>query len=300
MGMNNPITRVLMLASLGAYAFIYIPGVVLLTLDIHYPNSEWVSSLLLTLAGISATMWAVVNYGWRGLRFAALVLLLSFLVEYLGVRTGRIFGPYQYTNILSPLLADTVPLAIPFAWVTVVLAAWRVVNEQGGPPPTPTAVSATHIAGEQGVIYHAPTKQLKTQNSKLKIVFAGLLIMLLDLLIEPVAVYVTKFWYWQQGGVYYGIPAQNFAAWLGVGMVMALLAAQLGGNGKGRTAMRPYDSDETVGYAFLPPLLYLMNALLFGAVAVAHGYIVTGLFAVVGLGLGLRGLARSLAHRPPH
>ncbi len=254
--MNNPLTRVLLLSSFGAYTFLYVPSVVLLALDIKYANSEWVGSLLLTLAGVSAVMWVVVNRGLRrGLGFAGAVLLLSFIVEYLGVSSGLVFGPYQYTTVLTPLLF-TVPLAIPFAWLTVVLAAWCVAN--------------------------AVLAQFNIQNSTFKIVFAGLLTMLLDLLIEPVAVYVSGYWLWQRGGIYYGIPTQNFIAWAVIGGLMALVAAWFIGNPMPRPA-----------YAFLPPTLYLMNALLFGVVAIAHGYVVTGLLAVVGIALGGRALLGS-------
>ncbi len=290
--MNNPVTRVLLLSSFGAYAFIYVPGVILLALDIKYPNSEWVSSLLLILAGLSAALWVVVNRGLgRGLGFAGAVLLLSFSVEYLGVSTGFIFGPYQYTTVLAPLLF-TVPLAIPFAWLTVVLASWYVANAFTPPQPSPKIGEGVNITlpqpspmiGEGGL----PAPALKTQNSKLKtLALAGLLTVLLDLLIEPVAVYVSGYWLWQRGGIYYGIPAQNFIAWAVVGGLMALLAARFIGNPTSRSA-----------YAFLPPMLYIMNALLFGVVALAHGYVVTGLLAALALTLGGWALYSTLPHAP--
>lgn len=110
--------------------------------------------------------------------------------------------------------------------------------------------------------------------------------MLLDLLIEPVAVHVSGYWLWQRGGVYYGIPAQNFIAWAVIGGLMALLAARLIGNPASRPA-----------FAFLPPALYIMNALLFGVVAFAHGYIVTGLLAALALTLGGRALVNVLRIR---
>jgi uncharacterized membrane protein len=275
--MNNPVTRVLMLASFGAYAFIYIPGVVLLSFDIKYPNSEWVSSLLLILAGLSAAMWVIVNRGLRrGLLFTAAVLLLSYLIEYLGVNTGRIFGPYQYTSVLSPLLFS-VPLAIPFAWLSVVLAAWFVANAL----PHLTWPTQRGVLGDKERAHvSAPLQGMKPSlithySSLIPIALAGLLTMLLDLLIEPVAVYVSGYWRWQQSGLYYGIPAQNFIAWAGAGALIALVAARYLG-----------ELSPTFAFAFLPPLLYIMNALLFGVVALAHGYIITGLLALVALVLG--------------
>jgi uncharacterized membrane protein len=291
--MNNPVTRVLMLSSFGAYAFIYIPGVVLLALDIRYPNSEWVSSLLLALAGLSAALWVVVNRGLgRGLGFAGVVLLLSFVVEYIGVHSGLIFGPYQYTTALPPLLL-TVPLAIPFAWLTVVLASWYVASSiiNHSPQPSPArgegAARAPHAPTTQRSSLKPQTSNLITAHSSLlTIMVAGLLTMLLDLLIEPVAVYVNGYWLWQRGGVYYGIPAQNFIAWAVVGGLMALLAARLVGSPTPRPA-----------FAFLPPTLYIMNALLFGVVALAHGYIVTGLLAALALTLGGRALVNVLQAR---
>ena len=274
--MNNPITRVLLLSSFGAYAFIYVPSVVLLALDIKYPNSEWVGSLLLILAGFSAALWVVVNRGLgQGLGFAGAVLLLSFSVEYLGVSTGVIFGPYQYTNVLAPLLL-TVPIAIPFAWLTVVLAAWYVASTM----LLGRANNGSPLQTDSKQHSYPPNLQLKPQTSNLStVVVAGLLTMLLDLLIEPVAVHVSGYWLWLRGGIYYGIPAQNFIAWAVIGGLMALLAAWFIGNPTPPRA-----------YGFLPPTLYIMNALLFGVVALAHGYVVTGLLAVFALALGGRAL----------
>ncbi|PZS01840.1 MAG: hypothetical protein DLM69_04650 [Candidatus Chloroheliales bacterium] len=285
--MNNPVTRVLMLSSFGAYAFIYVPGVVLLALDIKYPNSEWVNSLLLVLAGLSAVLWVVVNRGiGRGIGFAGAVLLLSFAVEYLGVRSGLIFGPYQYTTVLTPLLL-TVPLAIPFAWLTVVLASWYVANAI----TSARANNGSPLQGRSRANNGSPLQVkrfsfITPHSSLLTLVVAGLLTMLLDLLIEPVAVHVSGYWLWQRGGVYYGIPAQNFIAWAVIGGLMALLAARLIGNPASRPA-----------FAFLPPALYIMNALLFGVVAFAHGYIVTGLLAALALTLGGRALVNVLRIR---
>jgi hypothetical protein len=99
---------------------------------------------------------------------------------------------------------------------------------------------------------------------------------LLDLLIEPVAVDINGYWVWDNtGGGYYGVPGSNFAAWW---VTSAVLAAILFMLARVPTPDRP-QADSTaapqsvapLSYAWLPPLLYMLNLMMFVLVTLAHG-----------------------------
>jgi len=59
------------------------------------------------------------------LRSVALVLVLGWLAEFVGSKTGIPFGRYHYTQRLQPQLGG-VPLLIPVAWLMMLAPAWAV------------------------------------------------------------------------------------------------------------------------------------------------------------------------------
>lgn len=108
--------------------------------------------------------------------FLFVVFWATYLIEVIGVSTGWIFGDYYYGNALGFKLAGVPPL-IGINWLIL-----------------------TYITGIMS--------QKLTYNLWLRSLFGALLMVLLDLFIEPVAVQ-HDFWIWQNGH----IPFQNFFAW---------------------------------------------------------------------------------------
>ena len=134
-------------------------------------------------------MLAVITFSHHKLnsRFGIFVLLvfwLGFIVEWIGVHKGWLFGNYTYGQTLGVKLAD-IPLMIGVNWFLLIYA---------------TGVTM--------------------QRSRLKSAFfriiagAGLLV-LLDVLIEPVAI-KFNYWHWDAGG----IMLKNYACWFLVSAVM--------------------------------------------------------------------------------
>jgi putative membrane protein len=147
-------------------------------------------ALLLILQGSVVGLWLARECGARGVAAAALILALSYLVEWIGVTSGIPFGHYAYTPVLGLQLGGAVPLAIPFAWLMVVPGA-RLI--------------AARLRRAAAVLTTA------------------CLALLLDLLIEPVATQVTGYWRWIEQGSYYGVPAANFVAWGATALALAAL-----------------------------------------------------------------------------
>ncbi len=183
---------------------------------------------LLILQGVLVGIWLASAAGIRGAVAAGLILLGSYVVEYVGVTRGVPFGQYRYTSTLG-LQLGAVPLAIPFAWLMVVPGAVMMVARLG--------------------------------RAALVVPLAALLAMLLDLLIEPVAAYVMGYWQWIETGPYYGIPTTNFLAWGGTALVLAFVLWRVAGG-----------LHRSPPVAWLPPLLFTLNAGQFTLVNAAQGF----------------------------
>jgi putative membrane protein len=150
------------------------------------PLAPWVVSLtpvnLLLTAGAMAVFSKLDR---RTVLFALVVGALGYFVEVLGVWTGRVFGEYQYGDVLGFKLLN-VPVLIGLNWSMLVFAI--------GVPLSRTAMPVW-----------------------VKVLLGSLGMVGLDLLIEPVAIHLG-FWNWEQVTV----PVQNYVAW---GLVSAVFFA---------------------------------------------------------------------------
>jgi uncharacterized membrane protein len=127
--------------------------------------------------------------------FTAWVWPVAFLAEFSSTRIGIPFGLYHYTGTTrgQELFIADVPffdsLSFTFLAYASFCVARAVLNRRG---PIPITVAS------------------------------GVLMMLLDVVIDPLAVRGDRwflgqiFWY-PSGGVYFGVPLSNFAGWLIVG-----------------------------------------------------------------------------------
>ena len=118
-------------------------------------------------------------------RFALLTFSAGFLVEVLGVKTSLIFGTYWYGKTLGIQLWD-VPIVLGANWLILVYGA-SILTLRLMPLKTFKSDWAKHV---------------------LQSIVATTIMVLLDILIEPVAIYFD-FWHWENEIV----PLQNYIAW---------------------------------------------------------------------------------------
>jgi uncharacterized membrane protein len=86
---------------------------------------SWAGSALLLLEGTLLIVGAILLYGeLRGLCAGLTVMVISYVVEAMGVQTGFPFGAYRYTDVLFPQLPGGVPLAVLFAWVLIIFSVY--------------------------------------------------------------------------------------------------------------------------------------------------------------------------------
>lgn len=226
--------RRLIAGLLGVYLFIYVFAVPMLILDLVPAWGTWMGGFLLILQGSLLALWLAANAGGRGWLAAALIAVLSWAVEHVGVTTGFPFGRYSYTDVLGWKIGGVVPLPIPFAWLLVV----------------PATIGAARLLASQ-----ARRRWIG--------LLAPLLALALDLLLEPVAAYIMDYWHWLDSGPYYGVPTANFIAWGFTALTLTLLTLGLVGTRLRNPAVLPD----------VPVLLYLLNLLQFMLVDLAYGYV---------------------------
>ena len=116
-------------------------------------------------------------------------LIIGFFIEVIGVSSGQIFGSYQYGETLGFKVWNT-PLSIGVNWLLTAYCS---------------AVLVSHAAH-------------KSWHWILKSVLAALLMVSLDVLIEPIAV-KTGMWTWENGE----IPLQNYVGWFLTALPLQLL-----------------------------------------------------------------------------
>lgn len=116
------------------------------------------------------------KYDWSLLWAFAFCYLIGYLAEYLGVNFGLIFGEYEYPDTLGPQLGG-VPLIIGINWFLITFCVGSVIF---------------------------PLKMFVLW----KILLATLVTVLVDVMIEPVAMELN-FWNWENGL----IPVQNYLGW---------------------------------------------------------------------------------------
>ena len=130
-----------------------------------------------------------------------LVFILGLSIEIIGVNFGIPFGEYSYSGILGIQLFNT-PILIGLNWLMLVYAMVMVVHPY-------------------------------IQNNWLKALTACLVLVTLDVLIEPVAI-DWNMWTWKKSDV----PIQNYVTWGIVAFLFSLLVSfQLNSSNKNKMAL---------------------------------------------------------------
>lgn len=137
---------------------------------------------------LSTTILLTFHQEWnsRFYIFAVLAFSIGFFAEVIGVQTGLLFGDYTYGTVLGPKVLG-VPLMIGVNWFLLV-----------------------YSTGSWLVNY--------VENDFLAAGIAALLMVVLDFLIEPVAI-ALDFWTWHTED----IPLTNYIGWFGVAYLIQII-----------------------------------------------------------------------------
>lgn len=124
---------------------------------------------------------------WKGkfILGALLIMFSGWAIEWVGVQTGKIFGQYHYGATLGYKF-DSVPLLIGVNWFILLYCSFFLAEKI-------------------------------TKLKWLKYILTAIFMVLMDVLIEPVAV---RYDYWQWHTLH--IPLQNYIAWGVVSLLMVM------------------------------------------------------------------------------
>lgn len=154
------------------------------------------------------------DLGWRRtLGLGGWVWLVAWLAEFSSTRTGFPFGLYHYTGSTrgQELFIADVPLMDSLSFTFLAYASFCLAR----------AARGAHRASPASLA-----------------LWAGGLMMLLDVVVDPLAVrgerwFLGRVFYYPNGGSYFGVPLSNFAGWwmvgtLGVGGYLLLSGGTTG------------------------------------------------------------------------
>ncbi|MGI8917858.1 MAG: carotenoid biosynthesis protein [Pyrinomonadaceae bacterium] len=220
------IRRVVLLSAAAVYAVFWIGG-----LGRHLfatANQDWTGSVFLFLAGM-IVMLGSPSPGYLGSLVAAGVL--GFGIEAIGVRYGLPFGAYSYTHVLQPQWLG-VPLVMAAAWLVLIAYVRQMLLHFHLPAWLGALLGAAWMTG-------------------------------IDLVIDPLAANQLGYWHWQLSGIYYGVPAINFAGWF-VASALVLFVV-----GPARAANKPAPIIGLSIILFFTGTAFFLHAYLVGLVGLA-------------------------------
>ena len=179
-----------------AYQHVLVTGWGLPSLPVTEPGVAMFVALFSLLHSLAAL-------GWRNtLALFGITAVVAWSFEQAGVATGLIYGVYHYSDALGPKLGH-VPYAIPIAWFSMLYVSYQIAQliTQGSP--------RRRQSGWAPLVWQA--------------FVTGLVLTAWDVLVDPLASGPgARSWVWEQGGAYYGVPAQNFIGWILTGFTVVV------------------------------------------------------------------------------
>jgi putative membrane protein len=204
------------------------PVGLIIMLTSEYNKFLWTTSAFLFIQGITTYLILIKSANVQSAVISALVVLLTaFAIELIGVKTGLPFGNYSYSDILKPQLMG-VPLAIPLAWFILVINSVVIL---------------------QSILPH--------EFFFIKIFLSAVTVLSFDIMLEPFASFVNKFWIWENNQ----IPFSNYISWFAAAFILSLAVSYICFRNK------TVRDDNRFSYIVL-----LLNFLNFAVINIFHGY----------------------------
>ena len=205
--------------------------------------------MLLATAAVSIYAYRTLGV-WHWLSFMLPAIGLSLGSELLGTSTGFPFGEYRYLSGLGYKIAGLVPFTIPLSWFYLGFSAY--------------------------IIALAGLKKLEISNWICQlgaIIFGSLCLTSWDFVLDPAMSQAPiPFWVWDRPGAFFGMPYQNFAGWMGTGIIFMTVAALL-------WKIKPLTLPERD--LKLPLFIYLANFVFAMVLSLAAGFYIPVLLGIV-------------------
>jgi len=156
-------------------------------------NARWPDGLLVVLTTATVLSSLACQLPGQNVMLASIVIaFLAGAVQTLGALTAIPFGPFVYTEHIGQQLFHPLPWAMPMVWIALLLASRSVTR-----------------------LMLRPWR--KTQNYGFWLIgLTALLVVLLDVGLEPFATHVKHYWFWNPTKLkfdWYSTPVVNFLGW---------------------------------------------------------------------------------------
>lgn len=162
---------------------------------VYIPNALMYSyGSIFALFVISLPLFYVLYFKFGLRTLLKLILSLSVFalaIEYTGLVTGWPYGEFVYTGNLGYKLFGVLPWIVGLSWAPLVI-------------------------GSVAMVYSITSKKI------LRIILPVFILVIFDLLLDPVAVNLGM-WSYLHGGAYYNVPVQNFLGWAFSGLIGSLI-----------------------------------------------------------------------------
>lgn len=151
------------------------------------PSLQSLFKLLVPYHLLLMLLVIIASHKWFDAKFIFFILLiasLGFTAEWLGVHKYWLFGDYSYGKTLGYKLFD-IPLLIGVNWFLLIYGVGVAMQYS------------------------------RLRNALVRLLLGAAILVLLDLLIEPVAIRFD-YWTWQSAG----IPLKNYGCWFGLSFLL--------------------------------------------------------------------------------
>jgi putative membrane protein len=194
------------------------------------PYKDWfIQNTPLNLCLMTVLLvWVQPAKGFSFFLFFLIAFAIGIGTEIIGVNTERLFGSYQYGNILGPKF-KAVPWLIGLNWFVVVFCSACVMQE-------------IHEWTKRKM-QNTGTEMPKTVATLSLILDGALLATFFDWIMEPVAMKLG-FWQWKNGE----IPFYNYTCWFAISLLLLLLLQR----------MRFHKANHFAVHLFIIQLLFFM------------------------------------------
>jgi len=159
------------------------------------------------LVVILAAWHCVRRYGLKGLAvFFLAAEIISNAIENLSISTGFPFGHYHYTPG-TPFLFQ-VPIIVGLAYFAYGYLAWTIAN----------------------ILLGRADERIQTWAYAIVLPLTAAFIMVMwDVVMDPISSTVRRFWIWENGGGFNGVPLTNYLGWfLTVYLIYQVFALYVG------------------------------------------------------------------------
>lgn len=160
-----------------------------LNFDKNYKKAEKFRFFQIVLGFFSLVFHGSLSWGWYNITLYTVIAFgIGFLVEIIGSKTGLLFGgKYQFktSTFFGPIFVG-IPLLIPLSWAGLIYMSLNY---------------CMYVTGFD--FFNEPI---------LLFISSSLLLMALDVVLDPIAVDEGR-WKWENPGSFYNVPIYNFFGW---------------------------------------------------------------------------------------